>query len=408
MKTNKILNDPVYGFIGVPYGILFDLVEHPYFQRLRRIKQLSLTHFVYPGALHTRFHHALGALHLMTQAIETLRSKGTDISDEEATAVYIAILLHDIGHGPYSHTLEHTLIKVSHERISELFMERLNETFSGQLTLAIQIFKDQYPKHFLHQLVSSQLDMDRMDYLNRDSFFTGVYEGVIGYDRIIKMLAVHEGALVVEEKGIYSVEKFLIARRLMYWQVYLHKTVLSAEQMLVQALKRAKYLVQNGASLFVPESLHFLLSKNITGADFDAQPIQMLDHFAALDDFDIAYALKQWQTADDRLLAYLSGGLVNRHLFRLQFSKTPIPVEKTAALSQSLQKWWGNLSEGELNHLLIKGSETNSAYSKSKDEIKILYKTGEVAPLSASSEYEIQAREVKKYFVCYPKTIPKL
>ncbi|GAB5552403.1 MAG: HD domain-containing protein [Saprospiraceae bacterium] len=408
MSTKKILNDPVYGFIGVPYGILFDLLEHPYFQRLRRIKQLSLTHFVYPGALHTRFHHALGALHLMTQAIETLRSKGVDISDEEATAVYIAILLHDIGHGPYSHTLEHTLIKVSHERISELFMERLNETFSGQLTLAIQIFKDQYPKHFLHQLVSSQLDMDRMDYLTRDSFFTGVYEGVIGYDRIIKMLAVHEGALVVEEKGIYSVEKFLIARRLMYWQVYLHKTVLSAEQMLIQALKRAKYLVQNGAPLFVPESLHFLLSKNITAADFEAQPIQMLDHFAALDDYDIAYALKQWKMADDRLLAYLSGGLVNRQLFRLQFSNSPIPVEKKVALGHALRQWWGDFSEEELKHLLIEGSETNSAYSKSKEEIKILYKTGKVAPLSASSEYEIQAREVKKYFVCYPKTVSKL
>jgi len=230
MASTKIFNDPVYGFVSIPYGIIFELVEHPYFQRLRRIKQLGLTHYVYPGALHTRFHHALGALHLMTQAVEVLRSKKVDISEEEAEAVMIAILLHDIGHGPFSHTLESTLINVHHENISTLFMEQLNEEFNGKLDLTIQIFEDQYEKKFLHQLVSGQLDMDRMDYLNRDSFFTGVHEGVIGYDRIIKMLNVVDGELVVEEKGIYSIEKFLIARRLMYWQVYLHKTVLSAEQ----------------------------------------------------------------------------------------------------------------------------------------------------------------------------------
>ena len=246
-----------------------------------------------------------------------------------------------------------------------------------------------------------------MDYLTRDSFFTGVYEGVIGYDRIIKMLSVHDGALVVEEKGIYSVEKFLIARRLMYWQVYLHKTVLSAEQMLIQALKRAKFLVQDGVSLFVPESLRFLLSKDITEKDFADQPDQMLDHFAALDDFDIAYALKNWKTADDRLLAYLSSGLVNRRLFRLQFSNAPIAAEQVHKLEQALKNWWGDLTPEELPHLLISGSESNSAYSKSKEEIKILYKSGAVAPLSQSSEYEIQAKIIKKYFVCYPKAIPK-
>jgi uncharacterized protein len=257
MVKKKIFNDPVYGFINVPYGIIFDLVEHPYFQRLRRIKQVSLTHYVYPGALHTRFHHALGALHLMSQAIDVLRSKGAQITDEEADAVSIAILLHDIGHGPFSHTLEHTLINVSHETLSLLFMQKLNEEFGGTLDLAIRIFRDDYPKKFLHQLVSSQLDMDRMDYLTRDSFFTGVYEGVIGYDRIIKMLSVHDGELVVEEKGIYSIEKFLIARRLMYWQVYLHKTVLSAELMLIRTMRRAKELAHAGATLEVSGNLAF-------------------------------------------------------------------------------------------------------------------------------------------------------
>jgi len=239
MNKRKIFNDPVYGFVTITYDILFDLIEHPYFQRLRRIKQVSLTNYVYPGALHTRFHHALGALHLMGGAIDVLRSKDVEITEEEARAVSIAILLHDIGHGPFSHTLEHTLVNVPHEEISIRFMQRLNEIFEGKLALAIRIFKDEYPKKFLHQLISGQLDMDRMDYLNRDSFFTGVSEGVIGYDRIIKMLAVKDGKLVVEEKGIYSIEKFLIARRLMYWQVYLHKTVLAAEQMLVKMLRRA-------------------------------------------------------------------------------------------------------------------------------------------------------------------------
>jgi HD superfamily phosphohydrolase len=257
MNNKKILNDPVYGFVGIPYGIIFDLVEHPYFQRLRRIKQTSLTHLVYPGALHTRFHHAIGALHLMQQAIDVLRSKGIALNEEEARGVCIAILLHDIGHGPFSHTLEHTLMPVTHESVSLYFMESLNKTFEGRLSLAIKIFKGHYHKPFLHQLVSGQLDMDRLDYLNRDSFFTGVYEGVIGYDRIIKMLSVSNGELVVEEKGRYSIEKFLIARRLMYWQVYLHKTVLSAEQMLISAFKRARLLVRSGLDLPSSPALHF-------------------------------------------------------------------------------------------------------------------------------------------------------
>jgi HD superfamily phosphohydrolase len=403
MLNKKILNDPVYGFIGVPRGLVFDLVEHPYFQRLRRIKQVSLTHYVYPGALHTRFHHALGALHLMTEAIEVLRSKGTEVTDAEAEAVYVAILLHDIGHGPYSHTLENTLINVSHEHISALFMEQLNEEFDGKLDLAIQIFKDNYEKKFLHQLVSSQLDMDRMDYLNRDSFFTGVHEGVIGYDRIIKMLAVNEGELVVEQKGIYSVEKFLIARRLMYWQVYLHKTVLSAEQMLIQAMLRAKKLVQAGIALSMPDSLHFFMRHDWTAEDFANNRKTMLEHFALLDDHDIAFAIKYWMNSSDRLLSYLCTALVNRRLFRLQFSLKPFTEDYLSMLQTQIRDWWGEAADEELAHLLIQGAESNSAYSKSKDEIKILYKDGRVEPLSMNSEYNIQAKLVKKYFLCYPK-----
>ena len=290
MSRKKIFNDPVYGFTTVPYGIIFDLVEHPYFQRLRRIKQLSLTHYVYPGALHTRFHHALGALHLMQRTIDVLKSKGIQISPEEEEAVCIAILLHDIGHGPFSHTLERTLIDISHEEISILFMEDLNRVFDGKLSLAIEIFKDNYSKKFLHQLVSSQLDMDRMDYLNRDSFFTGVSEGVIGYDRIIEMLTVCNNELAVEEKGVYSIEKFLIARRLMYWQVYLHKTVLSAELLLIQILKRAKELVQNGVKLPVSERLNFFLSRNFTKKNYLSDKNSLLKNFSKLDDDDIFYA----------------------------------------------------------------------------------------------------------------------
>lgn len=403
MLNKKILNDPVYGFIGVPRGLVFELVEHPFFQRLRRIKQLSLTHYVYPGALHTRFHHALGALHLMIEAIEVLRSKGTEVTQEEAEAVFIAILLHDIGHGPYSHTLENTLINVSHEHISTLFMEQLNEIFGGSLDLAIRIFNDNYEKKFLHQLVSSQLDMDRMDYLNRDSFFTGVHEGVIGYDRIIKMLAVNEGELVVEQKGIYSVEKFLIARRLMYWQVYLHKTVLSAEQMLIQAMLRAKTLVRQGVQLKMPENLYFFFSRDWTAKDFADNRAKMLYHFALLDDHDIAFAIKYWMNSSDRLLSYLCQSLVNRRLFRLQFSLKPLSEVSLSSLREKISDWWGEAEAEELSHLMIYGAESNSAYSKSKDEIKILYKDGRVEPLSMNSEYNIQAKMVKKYFLCHPK-----
>ena len=402
MARKKILNDPVYGFISLPYGIIFDLIEHPYVQRLRRIKQVGLTHYVYPGALHTRFHHALGALHLMQQAIETLRSKEVEISEEEATAVYIAILLHDIGHGPFSHTLENSLIRVSHERISELFMEYLNDEFDGQLTMAIQIFKDQYPKHFLHQLVSSQLDMDRLDYLNRDSFFTGVYEGVIGYDRIIKMLAVHNDELVVEQKGLYSVEKFLIARRLMYWQVYLHKTVMSAEQMLLRALSRARDLVQGQVSIYVPENLYFFISNHFSEEDFVKDRDRLLQHFAALDDHDVVFALKQWVNASDPVLSFLSASLINRKLFQLEWSNEPFSESILTEKRRALKAWWKGNPE-DIAYLFLQGSEVNRAYNSDKDEIKILFKDGTVEPMSKNSEYDIQSKLVRKYYLCYPK-----
>lgn len=404
MAVAKIFNDPVYGFVSVPYGILFDLIEHPYFQRLRRIRQVSLTHYVYPGALHTRFHHALGALHLMTQAIKGLIEKGVVITSEEAEAVSIAILLHDIGHGPFSHTLEHTLIQVHHEELSLLFMEKLNEEFDGQLSLAIQIFKDEHPKKFLHQLVSGQLDMDRMDYLNRDSFFTGVSEGVIGYDRIIKMLNVYDGELVVEEKGIYSIEKFLIARRLMYWQVYLHKTVLSAEQMLIRMLRRAKDLIRAGKIISFKSSLDFFLNEDYTFESFQTNRDRLLHHFALIDDSDVMSAAKQLMQNDDRLLAYLAKGIINRKLFKLKLKSDPFDKVYVNYVRQEVKQKL-NFSEAELEYLVFEGKETNYAYSTSKDEIKILFKSGDVRPMSESSDYHLQSGLVTKYYLCHPKGV---
>ncbi len=408
MKRQKILNDPVYGFVTVPYGIIYELIEHPYFQRLRRIKQVSLTHYVYPGALHTRFHHALGAFHLMQQAIEVLLGKDVDITPEEAEAAGIAILLHDIGHGPFSHTLEHTLIQVHHEELSLLFMERLNELFDGRLSMAIRIFKDDYPKRFLHQLVSSQLDMDRMDYLNRDSYFTGVSEGVISYDRIIKMLAVHEGELVVEEKGLYSIEKFLIARRLMYWQVYLHKTAVSAEQMLVNTLRRAKDLVEQGQTVWAPSALDFFLkNRHLNGQDFHRRRNELLDRFAELDDTDIAVVLKEWRRHPDPVLSYLANGLINRKLFRLEFSNEPFAEAYVAEISHRLNHH-PDVPSGATGYLLLQGEETNSAYSTSRDEIKIWMKDGRVLPMSQLADHGIQPRTYTKYYLGYPKEIGRI
>ena len=402
MKKHKILNDPVYGFITLPYGTLFDIVEHPYFQRLRRIKQVSLTHYVYPGAMHTRFLHALGAFHLVRQSLDVLISKGIEISEAECEAVCVAILLHDIGHGPFSHTLEHTLIQVHHETLSLLFMQRLNEEFRGRLDLAIRIFRNQYDKPFLHQLVSGQLDMDRMDYLNRDSYFTGVSEGVIGYDRIIKMLNVRDGQLVVEQKGIYSIEKFLIARRLMYWQVYLHKTVLAAELMLVQTLKRARHLIDRGETVFAPPALAFFLNQTITADDFIGRRDELLDHFARLDDTDLASAIKAWQTHGDGVLSYLAWGLANRKLFRLRFLDGPASAEELAGWRQQLNQS-DHYPAGCEDYFLVTGQESNTAYSTFKDEIRILTKDERVLPMSQVSDFGVRGTSVTKYYVMYPK-----
>ena len=405
MNKKKIFNDPIYGFTTIPYEILFDLIEHPYFQRLRRISQLGLSHYVYPGALHTRFHHAIGAMHLMTQAIETLRSKNIDISEEEAKGVLIAILLHDVGHAPFSHALEHNLVNVHHEEISEMLMQKLNESFEGKLDVAIEIFQNKYPKQFLHQLVSSQLDMDRMDYLNRDSFFTGVSEGVIGYDRIIKMLMVKDNQLMVEEKGIYSIEKFLIARRLMYWQVYLHKTVLAAEQMLIRALRRAKDLAQQGVELQASPALRYFLYQNLSKADVAQNVDKFLEQYALLDDIDILSAFKSWMNHDDYILSFLCKSLINRKLFKIELQNEPFKSDYVEKIRQRLQRKHPVISTENSSYLVFEGTESNNAYSTKKDEIKILYKNGQVRPMSDASDQGIQPKIITKHYLCYPKLL---
>ncbi|MFK7948711.1 MAG: HD domain-containing protein [Saprospiraceae bacterium] len=404
MNKRKIINDPVYGFITIPFDLVFDLIEHPIFQRLRRIKQLGLTHYVYPGALHTRFHHALGAMHLMQQAIKVLRQKDVKITKEEEQAAIIAILLHDIGHGPFSHTLEHTIINIHHEDLSVFLMETLNKHFDGQLDLAIKVFKKEYHKKFLYQLVSSQLDMDRMDYLNRDSFFTGVAEGVIGYDRIIKMLSVVNNELVVEEKGIYSIEKFLIARRIMYWQVYLHKTVISAEQMLIRALSRAKFLSQNGEKVFASDSLSYFVQQSILPKDLIQYKKEILYHYTQLDDVDIVSSLKHWCSHKDKVLALISHGLINRQLFRIEIQEEPFKSDKINRLRHNVRLKVGNdISDNDLEYLVFTGSESNRIYSKGKQEIKVKFKNGSVKPISNVSDFEISPKSVTKFYICYPK-----
>lgn len=399
MAAHKIFNDPVYGFVTIPRGILMDLVEHPWFQRLRRIRQLGMTDFVYPGALHTRFHHALGALHLMQSTIDVLRTKDVAISDEEAEAVQIAILLHDIGHGPFSHVLEHTLLPYHHEELSKAIMTELNEQFNGRLSEAIRIFDNTHPKPFLHQLVSGQLDMDRMDYLNRDSFFTGVHEGVIGYDRIVKMLNVVDGKLAVEEKGVYSIEKFLIARRLMYWQVYLHKTVLAAEQMLILVLRRLVDLFREG--LYEPSSGTL---RTVLGFPSDrSMPVRkILDHFILLDDTDIIHELKSMRHGPDFLLAYLSTGLLDRRLFRVYFDRTPPSTEQVRlALDQTRDAFADRTPDW--SSLVITGQEESRAYMEGRDEILILKKSGALVPYSDETDSPIRERITKKHFLIYPR-----
>ncbi len=404
-NKRKIFNDPIYGFVSLPYEIIFDLIEHPYFQRLRRIKQLGLTNLVYPGALHTRFHHAMGAMHLMGEAIEEIRAKGHEITDDEAKAVTIAILLHDIGHGPFSHALEHSIVNnVTHEDISQLFMNRLNIEHNGELSLAIKIFKNQYHKKFLHQLVSSQLDMDRLDYLKRDSFFTGVSEGVISSDRIIKMLNVTNDQLAVEAKGIYSIEKFIIARRLMYWQVYLHKTVLSAENLLVNILKRAKELAQKKVELFCTPALRTFLYKQYSKKDFKDNP-ELLDAFALLDDFDIMTSIKVWASHGDKVLSMLCKQLVNRKLFKVEMQNQSFVGTKIRKIKNDIKKLYG-LNDTEVNYFVFSGNVANDAYRSDKISINILFKDGTTTDIAKASDQlniAVLEKTVKKYYLCYPK-----
>lgn len=403
-NKKKIFNDPVYGFISVPSEYFFDLVEHPYFQRLRRIKQLGLTHLVYPGALHTRFHHVLGAMHLMDKAIMTLRRKGVEISPSEEKAVLTAILLHDIGHGPFSHTLEHTLIKgLTHEEISEAIMKRLSQDFGDELLYALDVFKNDYPRPFLHQLVSSQLDMDRMDYLNRDSFYTGVSEGKVGSDRIIEMLNVYDGQLVVEEKGIYSIEKFITSRRFMYWQVYLHKTVVAAEYLLIRILERAKELTQAGENLFASPALDFFLRNEVDRESF-LNDERVLEQFALLDDYDIMGAIKVWMNHPDKVLSLLSKKLVNRRLLKVEVSKEPFTQERIDKEKQKAVDLLGITLE-EANYFVFSNVLTNNAYSSDKQNINLLMKNGTIMDLpGASDNLNISAlsKPVKKYALCYP------
>ena len=401
----KLFNDPIYGFISVPSPLLFDLIQHPYFQRLRRISQMGLSYLVYPGAHHTRFHHAIGCLHLMQKAVEVLRFKGVIISKDEENALYIAILLHDIGHGPFSHALEHSIVEeVNHEAISLLFMERLNELFDGQLRLAIEVFKGNYPRKFLHQLISSQLDMDRMDYLNRDSFYSGVAEGTISSDRLIQMMHVVEDALVLEEKGIYSIEKFLMARRLMYWQAYLHKTSLVAELMLTKTLKRAKELLQKGIAVEASKSLQYFMKQSIPLSAFTDE---VLDQFAQLDDYDVISALKSWQFHDDFILSTLSKMIINRDLLKVKLSADKFSNESVEALKDRFSAL-NNLSQEECAYFIFKGKIKNQAYNNATEPIQILKKDKtieDVIEVSDQLNLKALAKPVTKYYLCFPKQL---
>ncbi len=410
LNKKKIINDPVFGFINLQSELVFDVLEHSYLQRLRRIKQLGLSFLVYPGANHSRFEHVLGASHLMRQAIAVLRLKGHEITEEEADAVTLAILLHDIGHAPFSHVLENTLVEIAHEEISLMMMNELNRQFDGKLNLAIDIFRNRYKKQFLHQLVASQLDMDRLDYLSRDSFFTGVAEGVVGIDRIIKMLNVWNDQLAVDYKGIYSIEKFLIARRLMYWQVYLHKTVVSAEFLLINVLKRAKELLVSGTPVFTTPTLMIFLKNGFTRKDFSKNikinNLNILDWYALLDDNDVLTSVKEWQIHPDPVLSKLAKNLINRKLFRIKLEEVPVSEKwKEKKLKQITKKITGdqNLS----HYFLITGEITNSAYNQNTENIKILFKNGKVKDMGKASDINLSAltKTVRKYFACYPKEL---
>ncbi len=401
----KIFNDPIYGFISLPNTLIYDLVQHPYFQRLRRISQMGLSYLVYPGAHHTRFHHALGCMHIMQKAVDVLRFKGVEISKEEEKALYIAILLHDIGHGPFSHAMEHSIVEdVNHESISLLFMDELNKEFNGELTLAIQIFKEQYHRKFMLQLISSQLDMDRMDYLRRDSFYTGVAEGNINSERLIQMMNVVDDTLVIEEKGIYSVEKFLMARRLMYWQAYLHKTSLVAEVILTKVLKRAKELTQRGIILPCSQPLLFFMQNKITQEDFDSKTLNL---FAQLDDYDIISALKMWQYHDDYVLKSLSSMIINRDLLKIKISEEKYSQEDVDVLIAKFIKLNG-LTYHDASYFVARGKIKNQAYSKDSEPIRILKKDKTIEDVvTASDQLNLKAltKPVTKYYICFPKVL---
>lgn len=407
---NKIINDPIYGFITVKDPLIYELIDHPYFQRLRRISQLGLTYLVYPGAYHTRFHHAIGAMHLMGRAIYTLRQKGHEITPEEERGVLIAILLHDVGHGPFSHALEHTLIPgVSHEALSLKIMEELNQEFDGALTLAIDIFTNNHPKAFLHQLISSQLDMDRLDYLRRDSFYSGVTEGSVNSERLLTMLNVKDDQLVVDSKGIYSVEKFLVARRLMYWQVYMHKTVLSAEFMLVNILKRAKYLANQGVELTGTQALKHFLHADYTWNDFEENPA-ILKKFLELDDFDVMSGIKDWTNHNDLILSDLSSRIINRNLLKIRLQETPFEEEMAEKMAEGIRNQYG-FTHGEERYMLIVDKVKNHAYNNKKGHINLLYKDGHTSDIStAADQMTINAlsEPVERHFICFPRELRHL
>jgi len=401
----KIINDPVFGFIKIPRGMLYGIVEHPLFQRLNRINQLGLASVVYPGARHTRFQHSLGAFHLMSEAIQNLQQKGQFIFDSEAEAVQAAILMHDIGHGPFSHVLENTLISgISHEEISLMMMEKINQDLNGQLNLAISIFKGEYPKNFLHQLISSQLDMDRLDYLRRDSFYTGVTEGNIGSARIIKMLNVVDDSLVVEQKGIYSLENYLTTRRLMYWQVYLHRTCVAYEKVLVNMLNRAKWLIRNGQQVFASPALLYFLENNID-AEWFATHVEALQYYSELDDSDIWSAMKAWKHHSDKILATLATDMLDRHIFKVEVLEEEPTPERINELKRSIAQKM-DISYEDAHYMMSLNTIQKDMYNVDDDKIQILYKNGEIRDISEASELlnvQLLSKKIRKYYLCYQR-----
>ena len=406
MKEAKIINDPVFGFIKIPRGLLYGIVEHPLFQRLNRINQLGLASVVYPGARHTRFQHSLGAFHLMSEAVLSLQQKGVFIFDPEAEAVQAAILMHDIGHGPFSHVLEDTLIHdISHEDISLMMMEEINRHFNGQLNLAISIFKGDYPKNFLHQLISSQLDMDRLDYLRRDSFYTGVTEGNIGSARIIKMLNVVDDSLVVDHKGIYSLENYLTTRRLMYWQVYLHRTCVAYEKVLVNMLTRAKDLIRQGQEVFASPALHYFLSNNVDREWFDEHP-EALANYEEFDDSDIWSAMKAWKHHDDKILATLATDMLDRHIFKVEVSEEPVEEGKIEDIASQISIKMDITKEEARHYMMSINTISKDMYNVDDDNIAILYKNGEIRDISEASELlnvQLLSKKIRKYYLCYQR-----